>query len=185
MFSRRGSVKAQSWWKYLLASQPLLGYVISSSSSSSSSCTDSTDLACLSIIHYNTSLMVDPPNYIQCPHRADRPTQALTCTGVPRRTSLLCSPLFLKLGSTCFDLRTWMVCETMGRWSYNCCFVGYCFQDLFKTAHNILVLFSSSLFTRRCVKVHMIRPSNSTDMTKTPKNTRFFFTRKTRFPYDR
>ena len=33
----------------------------------------------------------------------------------------------------------WMVCDMTGKWLYNCCFVGYCFQDLLKTVCSILV----------------------------------------------
>ncbi len=39
-----------------------------------------------------------------------------------------------------------MVCETGGKWLYSWCFVRWCFQDLFKTTHKTLVLFSSSVF---------------------------------------
>ena len=33
---------------------------------------------------------------------------------------------------------SWMVCEMGGKWPYNFCFAEYCFQDLFKTACNII-----------------------------------------------
>ena len=32
-----------------------------------------------------------------------------------------------------------VVCEIGGKWQYNCCFVGCCFQDLFKAVRSILV----------------------------------------------
>ena len=38
----------------------------------------------------------------------------------------------------------WIVCEMGGKWPCNYCFVGYCFQDLFKTTFSILVSFLSS-----------------------------------------
>ena len=34
---------------------------------------------------------------------------------------------------------TCMIYEIRGKWPYSCCFVGYCFLDLFKTAFRILV----------------------------------------------
>ena len=35
----------------------------------------------------------------------------------------------------------WMVCMMWCKWPHSCCFVGCCFQDLFKTAHCILFWF--------------------------------------------
>ena len=60
---------------------------------------------------------------------------------------------------------TRIVCEIGSKWLYNCCFAGCCFQDMFKTAHSILVLFLSCFFFRYFVKVGLVQPYNSTDMT--------------------
>ena len=38
-----------------------------------------------------------------------------------------------KLVGCMINIRTWMVLEMRGRWPYSCCFVGCCFQDLFKS----------------------------------------------------
>ena len=45
-----------------------------------------------------------------------------------------------------YSSKTWK--ENMeGKWPYNCCFVGYCCQDLFKMVSNILVYFLSNFFS--------------------------------------
>ena len=46
----------------------------------------------------------------------------------------------------CLVRFTSMVCEMGGSWPYNCCFVRYCFHDLFKTAPSIFVQFPSDFF---------------------------------------
>ena len=50
----------------------------------------------------------------------------------------------------------WMVLEMGGRWSYICCLVWCCFEDLFNIARCILVLFPSSFFAIRLVSVHLV-----------------------------
>ena len=35
--------------------------------------------------------------------------------------------------------RTWMVLKRGGRWSYSCCFVGCCYQELFNISHHLVV----------------------------------------------
>ena len=83
---------------------------------------------------------------------ADRPTLVCPCVGVHWRTFLMSLCFLLQEYSAYFARLTWIVCEIGGWWSYNCCFVGCCFQGLFKTAHSIPVEFPSSFFTRRFVK---------------------------------
>ena len=39
----------------------------------------------------------------------------------------------------CSVCLVWMVYEMGSKWPYSCCFLGSCFQNLFKTAHNILM----------------------------------------------
>ena len=46
---------------------------------------------------------------------------------------------------------------------YNCCFLGYCFQDLFMTEGSIFVYFPSSFLSKCFIKVHMVQPYSSTD----------------------
>ena len=41
---------------------------------------------------------------------------------------------------------TWIDSEMGGKWLYSCCFVGWCFQDLFKRACSIRVLFPANIF---------------------------------------
>ena len=51
---------------------------------------------------------------------------------------------FLQKCPACLIHLTWMSFEIGGMWLYSCCFLGCCFQDLFKTARSILVQFASS-----------------------------------------
>ena len=51
------------------------------------------------------------------------------------------------------------------RWPYSCCFVGYCLQDLFSIASNILLLLPSSFSSIRFVNVHVVHPYSSIDTT--------------------
>ena len=51
------------------------------------------------------------------------------------KMSLTSSSLLLQQCLTCLACLTWMVCETGDKWLYSCCFVGCCFQDLFKTPY--------------------------------------------------
>ena len=74
--------------------------------------------------------------------------------------SFMSSSLLLQPCPVCLVRRTWMVLEMGGRWSYNCCLVRYCFQDLFSTARSNLVQYPSKL-----VSVHVVHPYNSMDTT--------------------
>ena len=71
-------------------------------------------------------------------------TLAHPCEGVHRKTSLMFSFLLLQQCLTCLVCLIWMVLKIRGGWSYYCCFVGCCFQDLFYTARSILVHLLSS-----------------------------------------
>ena len=68
-----------------------------------------------------------------------------------------------------------------GRWPYSCCFVGYCFQDLFNIAHSILVQLSSRFFSIRLVSVHVVHPYSRIDMTIVWKKLRFIILGKSDF----
>ena len=57
---------------------------------------------------------------------------------VYKRTSLMSSSFFLKQFRGWLLHLTWIACEMGGKWPYISCFVGCCFQDLFKTTQNIL-----------------------------------------------
>ena len=71
--------------------------------------------------------------------RAGRPAFARPYVGVHRSTSLMSSSLLLQQCPACLVRLTWIVLVMGGRWPYNWCFVGCCFQDLFNIARNILV----------------------------------------------
>ena len=69
--------------------------------------------------------------------------------GVHRRTSLMSSSLHLQQCPTCLVRLTWMIFEIGSKWPYSYCFVGWCFQDLFKIAPCILPI-SRPRFDSRC-----------------------------------
>ena len=48
-----------------------------------------------------------------------------------------------------------------GKWPYSYCFVECCFQDLFKTAHSILLLFPSSFFSMQFISILVVHPYSS------------------------
>ena len=52
-------------------------------------------------------------------------------------------------------------------------FVGYCFQDLFKTACSILVWFPSSFFSMCFVSIHVVHPYSSMNTATTWKKYSF------------
>ena len=65
----------------------------------------------------------------------------------------------------CLVRLIWMFFVMGGRWPYSCCFVECCLQDLFNTAHSILVQFLSSFFSIRLVSIHVVHPYSSINMT--------------------
>ena len=65
--------------------------------------------------------------------------------------------------------------------SYSCCFVGYCFQDLFCIVRSIHVQFPSSVFSIRLVSVHVVHPYSSMDTTAAWKKLYFIISDKFNF----
>ena len=57
-----------------------------------------------------------------------------------------------------------MVCEMGGKWLYKSYFVRCCFQELFKIAYNIFVLFPFSFFSKHFIKVQVVQPYNSNNI---------------------
>ena len=88
----------------------------------------------LDIHPYQSTYLRSHLHSIQCPYRDDQckflrvGQQECLCVGVCRRTWLISSSLLLQLCLVC------LVHEMRGKLLYSCCFVGCCFQDLFKTA---------------------------------------------------
>ena len=64
------------------------------------------------------------------------------------------SSLLLQRSPTWLVCLTWIVFEMGDEWSYSCYFVQCYFQDLFKIACSILVLFPSSFFSK-CLLISM------------------------------
>ena len=71
--------------------------------------------------------------------RPGRSAFAWLYEGVHRRTSLMSSSLLLHQCPACLVRLSWIVFMMGGRWPYTWCFVGCCFQDLFKIDCSILV----------------------------------------------
>ena len=67
------------------------------------------------------------------------PTLACPCAGVHRRTLFMGSSLLLQQCPACLIRLTWTVFEAGSKRSYYCGFMGYCCQNLFKTARSIFV----------------------------------------------
>ena len=68
---------------------------------------------------------------------------------------------------------TWMVLGMEGKWQYNCCFMRCCFQDLFKTAWSIVVLFPYSFYPCVSLVSMWIHPYSHTDIATAWKNSTF------------
>ena len=95
--------------------------------------------------------------------REGHPAFARPCVGVHWSTSLTSSSLLLQQYPACLVRLTWIVFVMGGRWPYSWCFVGYCRQDLFNIARNILVQLPSSFFSSRLVSVQVVHPYSSID----------------------
>ena len=86
---------------------------------------------------------------------------------------LMSLPLLLQRCIICLTHLTWMICEMEGRRPYSCCFVRYCFQDLFKTAHHILLKFPSSFSLCVLFSIHVVHPYSIIDTATTWKKSHF------------
>ena len=96
----------------------------------------------------------------QCPYTTDEwkfllvsPKLEDPFVGIYGRTLLLLSLLFLHQYPACIACLIWLVGEMGGKWPYSNCFAGWCFQDLFKIARSILVLFPASFYFKIFLKV--------------------------------
>ena len=94
---------------------------------------------------------------------------------------LMCSSLLRQQFQSCLVHLTSMICEMESKWPYNCCFVGCYFQDLFKSAHSILVELLSGFFSRILIRVQVVQPYRSTDTAIAWKNFHFTLS-EIRFP---
>ena len=97
--------------------------------------------------------------------RAGRPAFAQSYVGVHRSTSHMSSSLLLQQCPACLVHLTWIVFVMGGRWPYSWCLVGCCRQDLFNIARSILVWLPFSFFSSHFVRVHVVHPYSSIDMT--------------------
>ena len=70
--------------------------------------------------------------------------------------------VLLKQCPACLVRLIWIVLWMGGRWSYSCCFVECCFQDM---ARSILVQLPYCFFSIFLVSVHIVHPYSSIDTT--------------------
>ena len=78
---------------------------------------------------------------------------------------LMSSSLLLQQCQACL-VRLFLIVFVMGGWwSYGCCFVGCCLQDLFNISPSIFVQLPSSFFFIRLVSAHLVHPYSSFDKT--------------------
>ena len=68
-----------------------------------------------------------------------------------------------------------------GTWSYNCCFVGCCFLDLFKTIRDILLWNWSSFFSVRFISSREVHLYNSIDTATASKKPSFVLSERSDF----
>ena len=87
------------------------------------------------------------------------------CVRIHRRTSIMSLSLHLQQCPACLVCLIWMVFMMGGRWSYSCCFVGRCIQELFNIACSILVLFPSSFFSMHFISISVVHPLSCIDTT--------------------
>ena len=78
-------------------------------------------------------------------------------------------------------LSYWIVLEIGGKWPYNCCFVGCCFQDSFNIAHCILVQFLSRFSSINFASVHVVHPYSRINITAAWKKSRFILSYRSDF----
>ena len=98
------------------------------------------------IRHYYPLHSAGPLFYILCLNRAVvdkfQPDiqHLLVYERVHKRILLMNSLLLLKQCPVCLVHLIRIVLEMGGRWPYCCCFMGCCFQDLFRIAHSIVFI---------------------------------------------
>ena len=103
--------------------------------------------------------------------------------GFHQRTSFMILSLLLHLRPANLVRLTWMLLEMGGKWQYNCCFVGCCFQELSNIIRSILLQFSPSFFFMRFVSVHEVYPLSSIHTATAVKKTFFIFRYPTEYDY--
>ena len=95
---------------------------------------------------YRTFLLAGPLADIQYPHNADKYKSLLVgqyqCVHVWESTGerrVWVCPCFSSSAQLVLVRLSSVISEMGSKWSYNCCFAGCCFQDLFKWACSILI----------------------------------------------
>ena len=136
----------------------------------------------LTIHLYHPSLPVGLLDYIPCPYRA-----------VVDKCLLINKHLYVRVKGSIGEYRlcvhpyfsnsvphvlfivhlVWTVLEMGGKWPYSCCFVGYCFQNLFSMTCSILVQFPSSFFSTCLISIYVVHPYSRISTTAACKKLHF------------
>ena len=119
------------------------------------------------ILVYWFLLMAVHQDGIQCPHRHNEillvDEHLCVHCWIHRKTSLMSSSLLPYLCPVRWVRLTWVAREMRGEWSYNWCFMWFCFHDLLKKNKKHLAQFPSSFFSKHFVKVYVGKLYNSTE----------------------
>ena len=59
---------------------------------------------------------------------------------------------------SCMSCTFWMILAMEGKWPYRCCFMEFCFQNLFDLARNFLIQFLSRFVSKHFFSVHVVHP---------------------------
>ena len=124
---------------------------------------------------YCPSLLAGPLGSIQCPHRSTNTGMSMCRSPWKKIAYKSVCPSFLTLPTmSIMSCSSYLdVCEMGANSLYSCCYVECCFQDLFKTACSILVLFPSSFHSMHFVRVQLVHPCSCTDTTTAWKKSHF------------
>ena len=126
-------------------------------------------------VHLNHSLSLSlchhfwrsPLESIQYPHRAD---ESNFCKSANTCESMCTNPCFVSLTSMVYEMR-----------GKRPLFVRCCIRDLFRTACIILVYFPSSFFSKHFIRVQVMQPYSSTDISTAWKNKHFILSEKSNY----
>ena len=95
-------------------------------------------LSPLSLSHHPSLSSTAPGRSSKLHPLAGWTTLVRSCVGIRRKTSLMNSSLLLQQWPAWLIHLNWVICEMGRKWPYSCCFMGCCFQDLFRIGRSIL-----------------------------------------------
>ena len=136
---------------------------------------------CLAICPYHLSLPVGLLDYILCPYKAVVGKFLLVvqhCHVYVQGPWENVTYDFVLASSAVFRMS---YLDGFSDRRHNCCLMGCCFQDLFNIARSILVQFSSSVFSKGFLSVHMAHSCSRIDTTAAWKKLHFILSDRPEF----